>query len=170
MIEIIPADTEARIQHIVMLSQEYVTWMLDSIRQHYPQLDISEFTSEHSYDDIRKKFPGEHVPPFGRLYLATHDGKVAGCVALGKLSDTVGEMRTLFVRPNFRGLGVGKKLAETVLNDARAIGYQSICLDTLRFMESAYQLYRGFGFQECAPYGSASPTLQQYIRYLELKL
>src|SRR5258706_11599889 len=112
MIDIVSAQTGEALEHIITLSQEYVTWMIGEIRKNYPALDINEFTSEHDYDDIRKKFPGEHIPPDGCLLIALSDGDVCGCVALGRLTESIGEMRTLFVRPACRGKGVGKKLAE----------------------------------------------------------
>lgn len=170
MIEIVPAYTEDLLRHTITLSQEYVTWMVATIRKEIPDLDVSIFTSEHTYDDVRKKFPGEHVPPFGRLYIALSDGEVGGCIALGKLSDTACEMRTLYVRPAFRGTGMGSKLVETVLNDARDIGYTHMRLDTLPFMQSALRLYHSLGFQDREPYGNVSESLKKYICYLEKDL
>ena len=170
MIKIIDATTNAAIEHVIVLSHEYVTWMLAEIRVHYPQLDINEFTSEHDYDDIRKKFPGEHIPPYGCLLLAMNDGDVCGCIALGKLTDSIGEVRTLFVRPSCRGAGIGKLLVGAVLSEARQIGYNTVRLDTLGFMTSALNLYRGFGFYDIAPYRDISAQLQHYICFLELTL
>src|SRR5215510_13177504 len=115
MIEIVSAQTGEALEHVITLSYEYVTWMVAEIRNQYPELDINEFTSEHDYDDIRKKFPGEHVPPDGCLLIALNGEEVCGCVALGRLTESIGEMRTLFVRPACRGTGVGKKLVETAL-------------------------------------------------------
>src|SRR5215468_8995328 len=123
MIEIVPAQDGEALEHIITLSHEYVTWMISEIRVRYPELDINEFTSEHDYDDIRKKFPGEHVPPDGCLLIALKGEEVCGCVALGRLTESIGEMRTLFVRPACRGTGVGKKLVETALTEARKFGY-----------------------------------------------
>lgn len=170
MIKIVSADTPATIQEAITLSQEYVTWMVATIREQYPDLDVPEFTSEHDYDDVSKKFPGEHVPPYGRLLLAMNDEQVGGCIALAKLSDTVCEMRTLYVRPAFRGRGLAKKLVETVLYDARTIGYHRMRLDTLGFMDSAQGLYRSFGFQDIPPYLDMSESLKQHICFLELDL
>lgn len=170
MIEIVSAQAGEALEHVITLSQEYVTWMIAEIRERYPELDINEFTSEHDYDDIRKKFPGEHIPPYGCLLIALSDEKVCGCVALGKLTETIGEMRTLFVRPAFRGAGVGKKLAEASLAEARKFGYSYVRLDTLAFMESALSLYRALGFYEIEPYRDISASLKQYIRFLELEL
>ncbi len=170
MIEIVPAQAGEPLEHIFSLSQEYVTWMMAEIRKHYPELDVNEFASEHEYDDIRQKFPGEHVPPDGCLLVGLNEGKACGCVALGRLTKTIGEMRTLYVRPAFRGMGAGKRLAEASLNEARKFGYTYVRLDTLAFMDSALHLYRSLGFYAIAPYRDISPTLRQYIRFLELKL
>src|SRR5581483_1933001 len=122
MVEVIPAQSGAALERFITLSQEYVTWMIAEIRQRYPELDLHEFTSEHEYDDIRKKFPGEHIPPYGCLLVALNDEQVSGCIALGRLAKDVCEMRTLFVRSAFRGKGVGRKLAEAALNEARRLG------------------------------------------------
>jgi ribosomal protein S18 acetylase RimI-like enzyme len=170
MIKIIPVETESLIHHTITLSQEYVTWMLATIRQELPDLDTTEFAAGHNYDDVRKKFPGEHVPPFGRLYLAMNDEEVSGCIALAKLSESVCEMRTLYVRPAYRGMGIGKKLVDTILNDAREIGYSHMRLDTLPFMQSALNMYHSLGFQDRAPYGNVSDSLKPYICFLELDL
>lgn len=170
MTEIIPAQTGEALDHFITLTQEYVTWMLAEIREHYPQLDIHEFAAEHTYDDIRKKFPGGHVPPDGCLLIATHDGQVCGCIAVGRLTATIGEVRTLYVRPACRGAGVGKSLAESAINHARQLGYTTVRLDTLGFMESAQALYRSLGFYRIAPYLELSSNLKQYIRFFECQL
>lgn len=169
MIEIISAQNGEPLQQLIVLSLEYVNWMLAQIQQHYPELDINEFASEHTYDDIYKKFPGEHVPPYGCLLIATRNDQACGCIALGKLSDSICEVRTLYVRPDYRGEGIGKLLAEAVLNEARTFGYQYARLDTLGFMNGAQMLYRSLGFYAIPPYLDMSDTLKQYIRFFELK-
>jgi GNAT superfamily N-acetyltransferase len=170
MMHIVTAETEAQVQQVVALAQEYAAWMVALIRRHYPELDLTQFTAEHEYDDVHKKYPGEHVPPYGRLFLALNGDQVGGCVALGKLSDTVCEMRTLYVRPAFRGMGMGKRLVDTALQEAHAFGYSTMRLDTLSFMDSALRLYRAFGFQDIEPYRYVSGPLQQHICFLEMDL
>ncbi len=170
MVDIQPAHTGNALADVIAIAQDYVTWMLAEIEQNYPALDLAEFTSEHAYDNVRDKFPGEHVPPDGCLLLATVDGKAAGCIGLARLDETTCEVRTLFVRPQFRGAGAGRALVEAVLTEARRIGYTRARLDTLGFMAGAQKLYGSFGFYRIAPYLDMSEGLRQYIRFYECDL
>lgn len=170
MITISHAESGEGLEQVIILTQEYVNWMLAAVQTHYPQLDTHEFAAEHTYDDVRKKFPGGHVPPDGCLLLAKQGDVVCGCIALGRLSDTICEMRTLYVRPACRGAGVGRQLAEACLHQAQHLGFQIVRLDTLGFMESAQNLYRSMGFYPIEPYLDLSATLKQYIRFFERRL
>jgi ribosomal protein S18 acetylase RimI-like enzyme len=167
MLKIVHADTPQLVEHIVAVAQDYVTWMLAEIRQQFPALDVELFATAHDYDDVRKKIPGTNIPPHGCMLLALADEQVCGCIALGKLTDTIGEMRTLYVRPQYRGLGTGKRLVKALIEESRRIGYTHLRLDTLRFMEGAYRLYQSFGFYEIEPYGAVPDMLKPYIRFLE---
>jgi putative acetyltransferase len=100
--------------------------------------------------------PGEYAEPRGALLLAMVEGEIAGCCALRAL-DTVdypnaSEMKRLYVRQAYRRLGLGRRLAETVLDAARVAGYRSVLLDTLDDMESARSLYAELGFVPIPPY------------------
>jgi ribosomal protein S18 acetylase RimI-like enzyme len=121
-----------------------------------------------SFDKELAGLPGDYAPPEGRLLLAEHEGKLAGCVALHKLSDGVCEMKRLYVRPEFRGKALGRALAESVIAEARAIGYTQMRLDTVvGKMDSAIALYRELGFREIPPYRE-NPIAGAI--YMELKL
>lgn len=106
-----------------------------------------------SFDEELKNLPGAYAAPSGRLLLALSRERTAGCVALRKLEDHACEMKRLYVRPAYRGLGLGKKLVERLIADAREIGYTGIRLDTIgSSMKDAVELYRRMGFREIAPY------------------
>ena len=100
--------------------------------------------------------PGEYAAPRGVLVLALVDGEYAGCVALRPIDDVdyanAAEMKRLYVRPMFRGFGLGRSLTEALLDRARGLGYASVLLDTLDDMESARALYTDLGFEEIPPY------------------
>lgn len=96
--------------------------------------------------------PGAYAPPRGRLLLAHADGALAGCGALRALDATSCEMKRLFVRSAFRAAGVGQALAAYLIDQARALGYRRMCLDTLPQMAPAQRLYERLGFRDIAPY------------------
>jgi GNAT superfamily N-acetyltransferase len=115
-----------------------------------------------SFQDFEKEIaglPGKYLPPSGALFLAwvstgTGGAEPAGCVALRKLSPGVCEMKRLFVRPEHRGLGIGRMLAVRVIEEAQMLGYKTMRLDTLQRLSNAVALYRGLGFVQIPPYCS----------------
>ncbi len=100
--------------------------------------------------------PGNYAAPTGHLLLALVDGQVAGCGAFRALRDVdhanACEMKRLYVRPAFRRFGLGRRLAEALMDEARRCGYSVMLLDTLDDMEAARELYASLGFVETAPY------------------
>ena len=106
-----------------------------------------------NFDQELAELPGDYAPPQGRLLLAEYDGQLVGCVALHQLDSGICEMKRLYLRPQFRGKGVGRALAERIIVEASQIGYQRMRLDSVEpVMKHAVAMYRGLGFKEIAPY------------------
>src|SRR5437762_3559549 len=121
-----------------------------------------------SFDKELAGLPGDYAPPDGRLLLADYQGQLAGCVALRKLEPGICEMKRLYLRPQFRGKGLGQALAQAIISEARNIGYQKMRLDTVEpLMKDAVAMYRQFGFREIGPY---RPNPIKGAMYMELKL
>jgi putative acetyltransferase len=120
-----------------------------------------------NFEEELANLPGDYAPQGGCLLLARYNGKAAGCIALRKLNDSVCEMKRLYVKPEFRGLKIGRKLVEAVIAEARRIGYTHIRGDTLPSMEAARALYASLGFKEIKPY--RHNPIEGAI-YIELKL
>ncbi len=121
-----------------------------------------------NFDAELAGLPGDYAPPDGRLLLTEYEGQLAGCGALHKLESGICEMKRLYLRPQFRGKGLGRMMAERLIADARAIGYQRMRLDTVGpVMQDAVAMYRRLGFKEIEAYreNPMAGTL-----YMELEL
>jgi putative acetyltransferase len=121
-----------------------------------------------NFDKELAELPGDYAPPEGRLLLAEYESQLAGCVALHKLGSGICEMKRLYLRPEFRGKGIGRALADRIISEARQIGYQRMRLDTVEpMMKDAVAMYRKLGFKEIAPY---RPNPIAGAMYMELEL
>ncbi|MCU0232228.1 MAG: GNAT family N-acetyltransferase [Acidobacteria bacterium] len=109
-------------------------------------LDFQDFDRELA------GLPGGYAPPGGRLLLARVGGEAAGCVALHAWDGAAGEIKRLYVRPAFRGRGVGRALAAAIVDAGRECGYARLLLDTVDTMTEAIALYSSLGFAPAAPY------------------
>ncbi len=121
-----------------------------------------------NFDKELAELPGDYAPPEGRLLLAEYEDQLAACVALHRLEPGICEMKRLYLRPQFRGKGLGRALAERIITEARRIGYQRMRLDTVEpVMKDAVAMYRKLGFAEIAPY---RPNPIAGAMYMELEL
>lgn len=140
MIDFVQVSSGDDIARARELFREYETWI---------QTDLCF----QSFEQELAGLPGKYAPPEGRLLLAFQGEQLAGCVALRKIGEGVCEMKRLFVRPDFHGKGLGRRLIDQVVKEAREIGYQRMRLDTLPpRMNKAIGLYRRLGFKEIEPY------------------
>ena len=139
MLRLVPAHAGDCLAHIRELFIEYAEAIgID--------LSFQDFAEELA------ALPGEYAPPAGEVLLALVNGQPAGCVGLRPLGEGVCEMKRLYVRPAFRGRGVGRKLARTIVDQARKVGYERMRLDTIPSMKPAVALYESLGFKTIGPY------------------
>jgi len=121
-----------------------------------------------NFDTELEQLPGIYGLPQGRLVLCQVAGKSAGCIALKPLEPGICEMKRLYVRPEFRGQGLGLKLTRHIIGEARLTGYTAMRLDTIRgTMDNAIQLYESLGFKEIPAYYN-NPIPNAF--FMELKL
>jgi putative acetyltransferase len=138
-VQICLAASPGQIAQVRLLFEEYARWLgID--------LGFQGFAEELA------GLPGLYAPPRGRLLLASVGDQAVACAALRPLPDSLCEMKRLYVRPAFRGQGLGKKLAERIIAEARSIGYSRMRLDTLPWMSAAIHIYETLGFSRCGAY------------------
>ena len=176
MLRITPAETKEAVKQASELFREYAA-------------SLGVNLSFQDFDRELATLPGEYAPPTGRLFLALVDvtdhlagsgreqprvvssasfpSAVSGCIALRKFADEICEMKRLYVRPQYRGHGAGRALADAVIQAAREIGYRHMRLDTLPQLTQAQALYCALGFREIPPYRH-NPV--PGTRYFELAL
>ncbi|MDG4584607.1 MAG: GNAT family N-acetyltransferase [Candidatus Competibacter sp.] len=137
--EIIQAQTADEIAAVRALFREY---------ERFLDVDLCF----QGFEDELATLPGKYAPPDGWLLLAIDGGRAAGCVALRRLDQGVCEMKRLFVRPEYRGQGLGRLLATRAIAEATALGYTVMRLDTLDWLHSAMRMYASMDFRRRSPY------------------
>lgn len=144
MIKIVPA--QENINEFITLVREYT----DMIREQESQ--ASETLSYQHLDEELMNIEKKYGNPGGRMYLFLVGKNTAGCAALTGNDNDYCEIKRLYVRPEYRGRGFSKLLCAKIIEDARAIGYKYMRLDTFPFMKSALRLYENLGFEYIEKY------------------
>jgi N-acetylglutamate synthase-like GNAT family acetyltransferase len=162
MPEIVRAISAEHFAQFQMLVDELMSW--DSSMSAQIGLDVDVIV------DFLYKQPGDIAHEPVDVFLATHEGGLAGCGALKHLSNEVAELSRLYVRPAYRGSGIGKSILEVILARARARGYKNVCLETAIFMTDAHALYRSLGFQATEPFRQVPEGLKSAELFMELRL
>ena len=156
LVRIVKATSETDLAAAKSLIEEYVA-----------SLEVSlEF---QGYPEEIARFPGDYAPPGGTILLAYDGSTAVGVIALRRQSGSVCEMKRLYVRPGYRGRGVGRALSEELVRRAARLGYSKMRLDTLPTMDAAIGLYRGLGFREIPSY-RYNPVAGAHFMELDLPL
>ena len=134
---------------IKSLFTEYTEYLVENDNEFKKYLEIQK------YDNEIENLEDKYGMPWGRLYIAFYENQVAGCIALRKLNETECEMKRLYVKPEFRNKGIAKMLVEKVISDSKEIGYSSMLLDTLPFLQTAIKMYKKIGFYEIGCYNDS---------------
>lgn len=147
MLKIIQIETDKHKSHIQDVFWEYFneTNLIFSY-EFGINLDVNTFFEQYMIQI------NEFLPPSGRLLLGQYEAKVAGCACLRKIGEDVGEIKRMYVKPEFRRKGIGRSLLEAIINEAIYIGYSRIRLDSAPLAKEAQALYRTLGFQDIEPY------------------
>jgi len=155
-IELIAVGDGATREAARFLIAEYLQWIASAAAASYGlSFDIDAMVASDLED--RTKF----YPPSGRFYLIRRADANVGVGCLKRLTPSVAEIQRMYVQPHVRGLGAGRLLLQQLLSDARAIGYEAVRLESLKFLSAAHALYKSAGFTEITPYAENSMALYQ---------
>jgi putative acetyltransferase len=143
-VEIVTVETGAWLEQVRALFEEY--WASFGFTPCF-----------QNFGEEVAELPGKYAPPGGRLAMALIDGEPAGCAALRQFDAERCEAKRLYLRPRFRGSGLGRTLMDWVIAEARRMGYREMVGDTMPVMTQALEMYRRMGFERTGPYAE-NPT------------
>jgi len=151
-------DLRIHRSQVIDLNVEYMNWWLRGIEECF-KTDLATLLgwSRNAVESKKQEYLTSEVEklcsdPHGIYYLVELDGAIIGMGALHQIREKAGEIKRMYIRPRYRGKGYGKALLQKLLQEAKEFGYNSVYLDSGRFMTAAHKLYRSFGFIECNEY------------------
>lgn len=165
MLKIYITETDEDLNQVRILFREYMDYLKQVLSEYLTLPWFIDYLE--GFEKELAALPGEYTSPTGCLLLAKYKDQPAGCVALKQLNSDICKGERLYVRPEFRGLKIGRKLMESLIAEARRIGYSAIRGDTVLSMQTAQVLHASLGFKEinanhCDPIKEA--------KFIELKL
>jgi len=172
---IIPVTTDAQRTSARELIAEYLHWINASAQREYGlNFDVGAMLASDIAD------AGKFEPPYGRFYIVEDGVAAMGVGCLKRLNEKTGEVQRMYVRPASRGKGIARLLVDTLIADARAIGYSALRLESLKFLAAAHALYHSAGFVDIDPYAGnsmekyhapdAAPAYRNSVVFMELVL
>ena len=152
MADIYPVETEQHKQHVRALYMEYLAYVLQMVQKEFGFHFEVAATVDRDMQELHKL-----SPPHGRLLLIQYNADIAGLGGLRKIGDGIGEIKRMYVRPGFQGKGLGRKILNALIEEARSIGYQRLRLDVGPYSVAARKLYETSGFIPIEPYPESEP-------------
>ena len=165
MAEIFQVETDEHKAHVRELYWEYIEYVR--------QMIVQEFGVDFEVAPIVERDMNELYklsPPHGRLFLIQLDDQIAGLGGLRQIGEGIGEIKRMFVRPNFQSRGLGRRLLELLIAEARQVGYKKVRLDVGSYAESAEKLYRSTGFSNIMPYPESEAPLEVHSKWQFMEL
>jgi len=173
MVEFITINLDLHKSHLIKLTEEYFTWINEEVQQRY-SMDTFSIIGESILEYTEKTLEelSSYLPPEGIYYVLQVQGKIGGMGALRKLKIGVGEIKRMYIKPEYRKKGYGKAMLVQLLKKGKEFGFSTIRLDTGKFMDAAHSVYRSAGFQEREKYPETEvpPSLQPFWFYMEKSL
>ena len=166
-ISIVEAVEPAHIDAVEHLLRDYLLWMRRRYRDRLDMIDA--YFDKTEWESQLADLPSHYGAPFGAIVLALVDGVPAGCVMMRGIGESVSEMKRLFVRPAFRGLGLAKQIIQRVMQLSCTRGYSQMRFETGALQTEAEKLYRTMGFRRIAPYRTSSSLLRDMGYFYEAK-
>ena len=170
MVTLVPYDLTLHKSEYVQISKDYMIWVLDQLDAHFGINSRSyiDIPFDEWLDGVVDPFE-KLEPPYGSLYMAIINGEVVGMGAIKKLSETIGEIKRMYNKPEYRGQGIGRKMINKLLSDGKHFGCKSFKLDTPKFSIAAQNLYKSVGFVESEKYPESEipPFFQDYWVFME---
>jgi len=167
MLEIVLAQTEAQYRKVRELLEEYIAW--DATQLGQLGLD-AQAALDFYFASGKEDLPGVYAPPDGRMFLAAYSAQAAGCGAFHRITGDTCEMRRMYVRPEFRGKQIGRRLAQALILAAGEAGYSVMRLETTTYLDRAIAMYSALGFRTCQPYSTIPHGFEDVIICMELDL